>query len=113
MRHLPKVVWLLLILIAPIAGPIVWFIAGRPRSEPQARQAARPSLPRRPSAPDDDPMFLAGLDRTNQERRRLEEWERELQAREQELERPDPDEEPGPRDAHEQDGPGDAPAARS
>ena len=58
-------------------------------------------------------MFLAGLDQTNAERRRLEAWERELDARERDIGSAPPgpgDDAPEPR---EQDGPGDEPAARS
>lgn len=81
-RNLPKLVWVLLILLAPILGPLAWFVAGRPRRN---RPGARPSPtggPPRPASPDDDPTFLAGLDRTNDERRRLEAvWERELAER--------------------------------
>src|SRR5688500_17366599 len=84
-RNLPKVVWVLLILITPVVGAVAWFIAGRPRRSTPVAGSPRPPVQRRPSAPDDDPMFLAGLDRTNEERRRLETWERELEAREREL----------------------------
>lgn len=113
-RNLPKIVWVLLILIAPIVGPAAWFIAGRPHRDRPVAGAHRPQVPRRPSAPDDDPMFLAGLDRTNEERRRLEAWERELEARESELSGSSgSDDEVPPRDQREQDGPGDEPANRS
>ena len=110
-RNLPKVVWVLLILLAPLVGPVAWFVAGRPRRE---RRGARPTggaVQRRPAAPDDDPMFLAGLDRTNDERRRLEAWERELTERESDLRGASgPDQEDPARDARDpraQDGPGD------
>ena len=86
-RNLPKVVWVLLILIAPVVGPVAWFVAGRPRPARPVAGPQRPAVPRRPSAPDDDPMFLAGLDRTNEERRRLEAWERELETRERRTQR--------------------------
>lgn len=29
-RHLPKMVWLLLVVFVPLAGSIVWLLAGRP-----------------------------------------------------------------------------------
>ena len=113
-RNLPKIVWVLLILIAPIVGSAAWFIAGRPRRERQVTGPPRVAPPRRPSGPDDDPMFLAGLDRTNAERRKLEAWERELEARERELERATgADEETEPHDRREPEGPGDEPANRS
>jgi hypothetical protein len=113
-RNLPKIVWLLLILIAPILGPAAWLAVGRPQPERAGPGMQRPPVSRRPSAPDDDPTFLAGLDRTNEERRRLEAWERELEAREHGLNgaAASEDELP-PRDTREQDGPGDEPATRA
>jgi hypothetical protein len=54
-RVLPRWLWVLVILVVPLLGPIAWLVAGRPRG--------RPSPPRRnrPVAPDDDPDFLRGL----------------------------------------------------
>ena len=50
-RNLPKVLWLLLILIVPLVGPIAWFLAGRPgrRGRPRSghEPAAGPAWPRR------------------------------------------------------------------
>jgi hypothetical protein len=112
-RNLPKIVWILLILIAPIVGPAAWFLAGRPRAEQPAPGPQRPASPRRPSAPDDDPTFLAGLDRTNVERRRLEAWERELEARERGLGKSAGSDDESQPQEREQDGPGDEPATRT
>ncbi len=68
-RNLPKTAWVLVILIAPLVGPIAWLVAGRPekqtgpvaerrrRWEDQQRQRDA----RRPRGPDDDPDFLKGL----------------------------------------------------
>ncbi len=55
-RGLPKIVWVLLIVIAPVLGPVAWFIAGRPQIPPHLG-------PRRagPRGPDDDPDFLRRL----------------------------------------------------
>lgn len=112
-RNLPKIVWLLLILITPVVGSVAWFVAGRPQTKPEAPRAQRPPISRWPSAPDDDPMFLAGLDRTNEERRRLEAWERELEARERGLSgSAGPADDAQPSDKHEEGGPGDEPATR-
>jgi len=55
LRNLPKLVWVLLILLSSPIGAIAWFVAGRPRTTP-----GRPS-PRRPLGPDDDPDFLRNL----------------------------------------------------
>lgn len=55
-RLMPQAGWILVILLIPLAGPIAWFIAGRPhatRSTPPHNQ--------QPQAPDDDPAFLRSL----------------------------------------------------
>ena len=63
-RGLPKLLWLLLILLFPIVGAIAWFIAGRPQRGAAGRGPAgrgpthRPPPPR---GPDDDPDFLRRL----------------------------------------------------
>ena len=82
-RHLPKQMWLLLLLGTPEIGWVLWFVAGRERAVPEGaeeRLAAGPvanlqaealtslrsmSLVKHrpaPLAPDDDPVFLASLD---------------------------------------------------
>ena len=59
-RDLPKLLWLLLILLFPIVGAIAWFIAGRPQRGtagrgPRAWPTHRPPSPawprRRPGLP--------------------------------------------------------------
>jgi hypothetical protein len=55
-RNLPKMAWLVLILLFPLVGPGAWLIAGRPR---RGRRAVR--RPPRPRGPDDDPDFLKDL----------------------------------------------------
>lgn len=58
-RNLPKLVWVFLILLFAVAGPLAWFIAGRPRGQwPSRGPGQRPSAPR---GPDDDPDFLRNL----------------------------------------------------
>lgn len=37
-RNLPKLVWLLIVLIVPTIGAVVWLVAGRPWPEPKARK---------------------------------------------------------------------------
>ena len=59
-RHLPKVVWILLIVLSAPSGigAIAWLVTGRqhrPRTGPGSRY---PSAPR---GPDDDPDFLRTL----------------------------------------------------
>ncbi|WP_226346512.1 PLD nuclease N-terminal domain-containing protein [Agilicoccus flavus] len=60
-KGLPKIVWVFVILLFPLAGGAAWFLVGRPTrprliSGPQDRPG-----PRRPRGPDDDPDFLKGL----------------------------------------------------
>lgn len=47
-----KGMWLALVLLLPIIGPVAWILRGRPR---------RMSPPRRGRGPDDDPDFLRNL----------------------------------------------------
>ena len=85
-RNLPKLLWLLLVVVVPLVGGIAWLVAGRPqgpsRSLPPKGQG-RPSAPGRParpaaSAPDDDEDFLRGLrERAEQQRRRAAEQRRQ------------------------------------
>jgi hypothetical protein len=86
-RNLPKIVWLLLVIILPVVGSVVWLVVGRPE-----RASFRPGTTtyRRPlkaiTAPDDDPRFLAQLD---DEAKRLRRWEEDLKRREDEMRRRD------------------------
>lgn len=57
-RHLPKIAWLLLILIFPPIGAIVWLAVGRPRREQNRSAYERPA----PQFPEyDRPGRAAGL----------------------------------------------------
>lgn len=81
-RNLPKLVWLVLVVIVPTVGGLAWLIAGRPSQasarpgstdrrrpwtpadQPRPRPRPRSEPPRRsaPRGPDDDPEFLRHLD---------------------------------------------------
>lgn len=63
--HLPKLLWIVLIVFVPFAGPIVWLLMSRAQGNPQEAVVRRPASPSagRPTAPDDDPDFLKSLDR--------------------------------------------------
>lgn len=75
-RALPKALWLLIVILIPLIGGILWFLAGRPR------QTGGGLFRRRgPVAPDDDPSFLKALDE--------EAWRRRMQQRRGQ-QRPDP-----------------------
>jgi hypothetical protein len=86
-RNLPKVLWVLVILLFPLLGSVIWFIAGRPHGaalpgglgsssgDSTGEQRFNPfgrgsGGPQRALAPDDDPEFLRRLD---EQRRRDEE----------------------------------------
>jgi hypothetical protein len=59
-RNLPKLGWIALIVVLPLIGSVGWLLAGRP-----VRPGGPGSWPGRGRVvgPDDDPDFLAGLDR--------------------------------------------------
>ncbi|MBR7678765.1 PLDc_N domain-containing protein, partial [Streptomyces daliensis] len=60
-RKLPKVVWVIIILLfgQVLLGPIAWFAVGRPRKN--APYGATKPQERRWVAPDDNPDFLKSL----------------------------------------------------
>jgi len=102
-RGLPKVGWIVLIVLVGVIGPLAWLFAGRPRGGRSPVRgwtgrgdAAGRSAPSRPLAPDDDPEFLGRLGSSSRDRQ-LDEWEREM--------RPDPTRQPDSSpDADERDG---------
>jgi len=57
-RTLPKYVWLLIVILLPLVGGVIWFLAGRPKPDRPRRGRRR----RGPVAPDDDPAFLRRLE---------------------------------------------------
>lgn len=108
-RALPRVVWVLIILLFSPVGPIAWFVAGRERTV-RARRTWRQGSgfpeherPGRTVAPDDNPEFLRGIEinrreqeaakRQEEEREMLREWEDDLRRREEELRKPEKPEE--------------------
>lgn len=107
-RGLSKGVWILIVALTFEVGGVLWLVFGRPRrsvgagpaagrARPGSRSDAWASWPRQPGgsgrlsrpAPDDDPEFLAGLDRkaNDQQRHLLDKWEADLRRREEELRR--------------------------
>jgi len=58
-KHLPKLIWIMLILIGAPVGGVAWLVTGRQRGPQNGRpRTNRPSPPR---GPDDDPDFLRNL----------------------------------------------------
>jgi len=108
-RLLPKGAWVVVVLLTFIAGALAWFGWGRPRVAPGPRRptlgaTGRTAWPTRPGrtgsaaaggmfggparpAPDDDPEFLARLDRqaAREQEKLLGSWEEDLRRREDEL----------------------------
>ena len=63
-RNLPKAIWLLIVLFVPIIGGVIWILFGRTKPITGGRR-----LRHTPSAPDDDPRFLAKLEEDAWKRR--------------------------------------------
>ncbi|GAA3496031.1 PLD nuclease N-terminal domain-containing protein [Streptomyces prasinosporus] len=62
-RHMPKPLWAILVLLFPLVGSISWIIAGRKRHPAGGAGSARNRGGRRQwVAPDDNPEFLKSLD---------------------------------------------------
>ncbi|PXX71193.1 phospholipase D-like protein [Nocardia tenerifensis] len=83
-RHLPKVGWLIVVILLPTVGALLWLIVGRPLHEGGPRSTTSYSEYDRPGRyvaqdPEADAAFLAGL-RARAEQQRAE-------ARRQEAER--------------------------
>lgn len=117
-RGLPKGVWIAIVLLTFEVGAIAWLVWGRPRgggtrARPRLGSSGRTAWPTRPGspprsgsfgragppAPDDDPEFLARLDRqaAEEHEKLLDNWEEDLRRREEELRRRRSDE-PGEAD---------------
>jgi len=58
-RYLPKLVWLVLILLFTPVGAIAWLITGRQRGPRSGHRGS--TYPTAPRGPDDDPDFLRKL----------------------------------------------------
>jgi len=86
-RNLPKLAWLLIVLVLFDVGSIIWLIAGRnwnrqPANLPYKGNFGHPPAPprRRATNPDDDEDFRAQLRaRVEEQRRRARETGREAQ----------------------------------
>jgi len=84
-RTLPRALWVVVILLIPLLGPLAYFLFGRPVPPPREGGPVRRTSPR-PSSPDDDPDFLRSMDteQSRRDRELLAQWERDLQNREDE-----------------------------
>ncbi len=109
-RNLPKLGWLLVVLLFPLAGSVAWLVVGRPRGIARSSAHARevPSFPEydRPGraaalSPEDDEAFLRRVRERAEEQRRayregLREREREEHEKLQRRLRRDDDQQPEP-----------------
>lgn len=110
-RTLPKGAWVAIVLLTFVFGAVAWLLYGRPQAggtrRPTLGSSGRTAWPARPGrsadapanglfgrgsgrpAPDDDPEFLAGLDRraAQEHEKLLGSWEEDLRRREDELRR--------------------------
>ena len=69
-RGIPKPLWVLVILVVPVIGAVLWFVVGKDRS------AGNGQLRR--VAPDDDPAFLKRLGTDQEQDERIRRLEQEL-----------------------------------
>jgi hypothetical protein len=83
-RSLPRPLWVLVVLLVPLLGPISYFIWGRPVGPRREGSPVRRKAPP-PSSPDDDPDFLRKVDteQSRLDRELLAQWEKELKNREE------------------------------
>jgi len=75
-KGLPKVVWVLIVLVLPVIGAVLWFLLGRERLAD--RRAGGSAVRRAPRAPDDDPDFLRKLGRESEQDERIRNLEERL-----------------------------------
>jgi len=79
-RNMPRTLWVIVILLVPLLGPLAYFIWGRPVAPPREGGPIRSNGPR-PTSPDDDPEFLRSMDteQSRRDRELLAQWERDLE----------------------------------
>ncbi|GAT68043.1 PLDc N-terminal domain-containing protein [Planomonospora sp. ID91781] len=68
-RNLPKILWVLIVVLLALVGGLFWLLLGRPLGPRPPRILLPPEgtprepRPQAPRGPDDDPDFLRDLDR--------------------------------------------------
>ena len=96
MRNMPKIFWLIIVIILPPVGALAWLLLGRPTNagympgDTTTRTIAPRSGPR-PIGPEDSPDFVVDM---NDRAARLRKWEEDLKRREEELRRREGDDPP-------------------
>jgi hypothetical protein len=83
-RIMPRALWVVVILVIPLLGPLAYFIWGRPVAPPREGGTIRRASPP-PASPDDDPDFLRSMDteQSRRDRELLAQWEREMKREEE------------------------------
>lgn len=82
-RGISKPAWIVVMIVLPLLGAVLWFIFGRPYGKPSSQPVRR-----HPTAPDDDPEFLRNLEtrrRNKAEEERLKKLKADLEAKERKL----------------------------
>jgi hypothetical protein len=69
-RALNKALWIVIIIVLPVIGALLWFLLGKDRQDREGE--------RRTVAPDDDPAFLKNLRRDEDQDERIRRLEQEL-----------------------------------
>ncbi len=77
-KSLNKGLWVLIILLLPLIGALLWFTIGKSRGDEQGTAKRRDA--RRPLAPDDDPAFLRNATVFEEQQARIRQLEAELKA---------------------------------
>ena len=90
MRNMPKLFWLIIVIILPTVGSLAWLLLGRPTDagympgDTNPRPVTRGKEMPRPLGPEDSTEFMSGMsDRAE----RLRKWEEDLKRREDDLRR--------------------------
>jgi len=95
-RGISKPAWIVVMIVLPVVGAILWLLIGRPRGTSPQQQSQR-----HPAAPDDDPDFLRNLEarrRQQAEAERLKKLKDDMDAKAK-----DDDSKAGGTDKHETD----------
>lgn len=84
-RIMPKGVWIIVIVLIPLVGGVLWLLFGNENSylASTVQGFKKATGPARPTSPDDDEEFLRSLDIQRAQQRKAE----ELRKREEELRR--------------------------
>jgi hypothetical protein len=84
-RNLPKLMWILLVLILPVIGALAWLLLGRPEKADWRPGSSDYASPRRPVGVEDSPRYSTTPIITDRRSRELdaelERWERQQRER--------------------------------